>query len=421
MTDTTRIPRAMAVSSWLRPRRAGAHFPQRLLQLLWASCLFSLFVVGGAWALGEGEDLYNAGQADLAAARFEAAIEKFRQLSTQADQADRALYWVAYAEAKAGRKKAALATLARLQREFAKSPWLDDAKTLEVDLRGVDDPAQLPTEDEELKLYALNALHNVQPDKAIQLLGEFLRAAHSDRLKQQALWVLGQIDDPRAATLLLDLAKGRAGASPTLQREALRALAASGEANAVAALAEIYRSQADRELKKAVLDALVIAQDRATLLALVKAEKDPDLFEEGVTALGVNGGVAELRQLASSATGDAKAAIIRAIGIAGDSEALLEMIRAEKDPQALVDALDALALVEGEKVATELSRLYRERSEVEVRRAVLNAFFVQGNATALLEIFRQEKDRELRQAAFQFLTLMDDPAAEKLIENALKN
>lgn len=392
----------------------------RIGNYLLASLVAATLVVGSSQAVGEGENLYNAGQDALAKGRFEEAIASFRDLASRGDQPDRALYWVAYAEAKAGRKKSALATLKTLKHDHPHSAWYDDAQALEVELKGVDDAGEVPVKDEELKLYALNALHNVQPEKAVQLLQDFLKGQSSPRLRQQALFVLAQIDSPKAAQLLLEIAKD-AGKYPGLQRDALQALGSSGDDDAVKALVEIYRASSDKSLKREVFNALIASGDNAAIASLVRTESDPKLVEEGLTALGASGGTEELEALSRTLPASHRGALLQAIGIAGDEALLLKMVRAEKDPARLIDGLEALALVDGDKVQGELLAIYRERSEREVKRAVLNALFVQSSGKALLEIFRQEKDGDLRKEAFQFLTMIDDEDSVQLIEETLKN
>ena len=50
----------------------------------------------------------------------------------------------------------------------------------------------------------------------------------------------------------------------------------------------------------------------------------------------------------------------------------------------------------GMRTAPALHELYRAERDVELRKAVIETFFVEGNARALIEIAKTEKDRELR-------------------------
>jgi hypothetical protein len=48
----------------------------------------------------------------------------------------------------------------------------------------------------------------------------------------------------------------------------------------------------------------------------------------------------------------------------------------------------------------------RTETDAQIRREVLNAFFIQGNAEALIQVARAEKDPTLRREAVSKLSLM---------------
>jgi hypothetical protein len=53
-------------------------------------------------------------------------------------------------------------------------------------------------------------------------------------------------------------------------------------------------------------------------------------------------------------------------------------------------------------------------------RAVMHAYFVQSNATALVEIARQERDPELKREAVRMLSLMRSKEALDYLQELLK-
>jgi HEAT repeat protein len=59
-----------------------------------------------------------------------------------------------------------------------------------------------------------------------------------------------------------------------------------------------------------------------------------------------------------------------------------------------------------------LGSLYGTEKDREVRKAILNALFFQGNAKALVGIARSEKDAELRKEAVRELAIMDPKEAK---------
>ena len=61
----------------------------------------------------------------------------------------------------------------------------------------------------------------------------------------------------------------------------------------------------------------------------------------------------------------------------------------------------------GPRTADTLTSLYQNEKSVDIRKEIMNAFFLQGNAKALVNIARSEKDPELRKTAVEKLSLMN--------------
>ena len=271
------------------------------------------------------DELYRAAQRDLDASRWDQAIEKFRQIAQRGgSETDAALYWKAYAENKSGRSQQALASLQQLAGAHPKSEWVDDAEALEVEIRGGDDDEAPLSENDELKLYALNGLLGAEPERALPLLHKFLQGNHPPRLKEQALFVISQSETPEARKTLVDVARG--SAHPELQLKAVEYL-----------------------------------------------------------------------------------------GIAGDVEILAELARQEKNPAVRKQAIHGLGLTEGEKASATLRSIYSSSSDRSTREAVLEALFIQENARALIDLFKTEKDREVRREIVRYLSMMDSEEAEQFM------
>lgn len=283
---------------------------RRTLILLLSLAAFALPALGTE----PKDDLYRAAQRDLDSSRWSQAIEKFGQVAQSGgSEADAALYWKAYAENKAGQSQQALASLQQLAGAHPKSAWLDDAKALEVEIKG--DAGEAPlSEDEELKLYALNGLLGSDPQRALPLLQKFLRGNHSPRLREQALFVLSQSDSPEARKILVDVARG--SAYPELQLKAVEYLGIAGDVDILAELARqeknpqvrsqaihglglaegekasqalrsIYSSSTDPSIRKDVLQALFIQENARALIDLYRSEKDREVRREIVRYLSM--------------------------------------------------------------------------------------------------------------------------------------
>jgi hypothetical protein len=75
----------------------------------------------------------------------------------------------------------------------------------------------------------------------------------------------------------------------------------------------------------------------------------------------------------------------------------------------------------GQKSQDVLSEMYRTDPDPEVKREVLNAFFLQGNATRLIEVARAEKDGALKKEAVRWLSLMGSKEARAYMLELLKD
>lgn len=366
---------------------------------------------------GQKDELYREARTDLDAGRWAAAVDKFgRVAERKGADADAALYWKGYSQRKAGKTGEALATLRQLAGAYPKSGWLDDAKALELEIRG--DAGQRPDpaaeEDEELKLYALNGLMSSDSKRAVPMLLKFLEGKHSPRLKEQALFVLSQSDGPEARKILVEVARG--ARYPELQRKAIESIGVSGDADGIQALAEIYSSTTKPAIKIAILDAYLVSDQRARVFAVAREEKDPEVRRKAIGQLGPMDAQQELRQLYRSESSPAlKATILDGLAVADDVEALIEIARDEKDPGLRRKAISGLGINDSPQATAALKSLYTSNADAGVRVAVIEGLFVQDNAKALIELFRAEKDPALRKQIVQQLGLMDSDEAMEFL------
>jgi HEAT repeat protein len=132
------------------------------------------------------------------------------------------------------------------------------------------------------------------------------------------------------------------------------------------------------------------------------------------------GARAELWQLyRTEKSREVKEEIIQGLFIAGDMEHILELARTEPDRELQLEAIQKLGVM-GARTAPALWEIYRGQSDPEIREQVIQAFFVQGNAKALIEIAKTEKNRELRGEAVQKLSVMNHPEAREYLLQFLK-
>ena len=153
------------------------------------------------------------------------------------------------------------------------------------------DVADVRDVNDELKLAAIEALISAPADKALPLVSKVLEGNHSTEVKEAALFILSQIDEPEAQTTLLKFANEESG---ELQLEAIRMIGIGG-GTSMSNLKSIYES-GDSDAREAVLEAFMIAGDKESVFEIAKIAEGDD-FDEAVEMLAVMGARDELRQL----------------------------------------------------------------------------------------------------------------------------
>jgi hypothetical protein len=357
-------------------------------------------------------ELYEEGTDAIDDEDWDEAVRAFKAVAEMnGSRADGGLYWMAYALNKAGRRAEAMQAIQGLKKNYPKSKWLDDAKALELETRTARGERVPPEgiKDEDLKMIAINSLMHSDPEKAYPLLEKIVRGSSDKKIKERALFILAQSPSPRAQTLIADIARGKA--NPDLQRMAVKYIGIHGGERNRAVLSELYAS-GSREVKKEVLRALMIANDKARVHTAAKSESDPELRKDAIHLLGVMGARAELHSLYASETSpEVKKQIIQGLFLSNDGERLGDLARGEKDPQLRREAIRKLGLI-GAKTGPTLIALYGSSdTDFESKKAIIEAFFLQNNARALIDLSKRETNQALKKSALQKLSLMHDDEA----------
>jgi len=361
---------------------------------------------------------YDRGTQALDNESWDEAIQAFDGVARMGGRrADAGLYWKAYALNKAGRAADALAGIAQLRKAFPQSKWLKDAGALELEIRQRSGQGTAPESegDDELKLMALNGLLNTDADRALPLLEKFLQGGGSPKLRERALFVLSQSSSPQARDIVVRVAKGQQ--SPELQETAIKYLGLFGGPAAKQALADLYASSSSEEVKKAVLQSFMVSGEKTRVLAAARGEKSEELRKTAIHLLGVMGDQPELWEMYQAESSvEVKKSILHAMFVGGGSDRLTEVARSEKDPELRKAAIHSLGVM-GNKTGDVLVSIYQSDRDVDIKRQVLHALFVQGNAKALIQVARAEKDPNLKKEAVSHLSHMGSKeATDFLIE-----
>ena len=365
--------------------------------------------------------LYWDGQAALKKGDWNTALKRFQDLEKllrekEPKSADAALYWEAYTLVQAKRTTEAKTLIDKLHREFPDSRWSKDADSL---LRDTRPPAKTDTttsDDEELADIAVEGLMNAPPERALPLLKKVLQSNHSTKVKKRALFVLSQLGTDAALDVVIDVAKN----SPDLElrAEAIRMLGVSGEDRAIERLREIYATSKDAHEKKQIIEAWLVADRKDLVLASARNEPDASVRAKAIETLGALDASDELKQLFDvTQDADNRHAIVQALGVAGNEEALAAIAADAKLPENLrTEAMQSLGVAgAGEK----LVRLYGQANTPALKEAALQGLLVADDADAVLQLYRQAKNVEEKKALLRTLANMSDEGALKAIEGEL--
>ena len=369
------------------------------------------------------QELYEGGREALDDDRYENAEAKFDHLAQlNGPQTDAALYWKAYAENRLGKRDSALANIAELKRRFPQSRWQRDASALEMEVKQSTGQAPRPEaqQDDELRMLAIQGLMNSDPERAMPLLGKVLsNPSASPKEKSRALFVLAQSGSPQAREILSQVAKGQS--NPDLQSKAIQYLGMFGGAQSRKTLAEVYASSQDASIKRAILRSYMIAGDKDHLFEAAKNEKDDDVKREAIRQLGLVHGQSELQQLYRTDNSPAvRRELLQAFFLSGDASKLLEVAQTDKDPELRRTAIRNLGLIHSDESSKALQGIYAKETDRGVKEEVLNAFFLQGNAAAIVAIARSEKDPQLKKTAVSKLSIMHSKEATDYLMELLE-
>ncbi len=390
---------------------------------------------------------------------WQRALELFERAEEQPDRnADAAIYWQAHIWSQLENERNAMRMIRKLERQYPDSKWADDARALRVELSDTTDlAAQLQDSelmDDELRLYALGQLVHRDPDRAVPLIMRLIENSDQERVKRHALQLLAMANQEASNAMVLKLAKGSDGLE--MQIEAIRALAVSGSAQIGSLFEEIYEETQSAEVKRAVIEAAIPSGNTQFLQKLLAEETNNEVRSRIISTLGVLGETEQLHQYYNtSSSANERQEIAHALAIAGDAEGLLKIYRKETDPrlrtdlarsmaitgdsrvvdffrevaqssndeQELLAMLNALVILgDGSNLArdialqsdnprvqhkaievigiqgdiTQISQMYADTQDSEVKRALLKAFVISGASDAVLEALAHEEDPELR-------------------------
>ena len=411
------------------------------------------------------DSLYRLARERMNRGDYKRAAEMFMQVaqrSAKSPLAGDALYWNAYALYRSGGSSElghALGSLARLSRDFPNAASSGDASSLRMRVcgelakrgdescaaqvatraearrtsRSPDQEQGCPDEDDDERIAALNALLQMDADRALPVLERVLarRDKCSTTLRRKAVFLVSQKGDARAADILMNAVRNDPDSE--VKEQAVFWLGQTRDERAVDMLQEIMEKEtSDEVLDKAVF---ALSQHRsaraATILRDLASREGASLKrrEQAIFWLGQhrNGENAELLKSLYTRVKEEelKEKIIFSISQNRGSDGgkwLMDVALDSKEPIEM--RKKALFWVGQNRGASmdELTALYSRLVDREMKDQLIFVYSQRREPAAvdkLMDIARNEKDKELRKKALFWLGQSRDPRVLKFMEDLI--
>lgn len=417
-----------------------------------------------AWAKGDPADsLYRLAREALARADYKRASDLFHQIAEKYPQsayAGQALYYEAFSLYRSGgdddlntardrlnqlekqypsaapNDRATLLT--RVCGELAKRGDESCAASIEKAAQGAPDPAatrgdsqsqSCPSDDDDndVRIMALNALLQMDADRAIPILQKVLarRDACTAGLRRKAVFILSQKQTDQTANILMNVA--RTDPDEDVREQAVFWL--SQVPGSTGLLEGILKGSGDENIKEKALFSLSQqneprAQQALRDLALNEAE-NPDLREKAIFWLGQRHSTDNtefLRGLYSRLTNqDLKEKVLFSLSQQQGSGNEQWLMNIAANPKEDIDLRKKALFWAGQSgvAMSELVGFYNRMADSEMKEQMIFVFSQRPNDAAamdkLFDIAKNDKDPELRKKAIFWLGQSRDPRVQQFL------
>ena len=174
-------------------------------------------------------------------------------------------------------------------------------------------------------------------------------------LREHAIEMLGISGTPASLAALNELY--RDATDPAVKKAVLNALAISDDTEI---LGQLLAAESDPELKAELLQSMAVADDVDGLLNFLQGERDPELRAAAIEALAISGGSQARKSLVSlypSASPEEKKAVIEAMLIMDDAADLVALMKQETNPELQREMLEYLSMMDSEEADAYLFEL----------------------------------------------------------------
>jgi HEAT repeat protein len=284
----------------------------------------------------------------------------------------------------------------------------------------------------ELKLVALQALLNVDSEKAYPILVKILQEDGNPKLRRNAIFVLSRSKHPDVASLMAKLATE--DSDQEVRQQATLWLGKRKDTESLDLLFKIYNDTDDAKIKQIALFSL--SQNKSDeaqekLIAIARSEKDIKAREQAVFFLGQKRDEETVGLLISLYDRESdmriKEKLIYGLGQNKKSKSaqakLIAIAKGDKDSKAREHAIFWLGQNKNADLLPILVDMYNQSGETKVKnRLIMSIAQNKSKATVptLIGIARKEKNPELQKTIIFFLGRSKDEAALKYLQEIIE-
>jgi HEAT repeat protein len=425
---------------------------------VWAACalLFAAGCVGNAAAQNmeklnrfvqtqnasdASAKVFRAGRDFIGDENWKDAAEKFKSFIESYPKdanVDAALYWLAFAQVRLEKYIEASGQLQRLLKKFPNSNWADDARALQLQIdshlgnnRGIE--GGLKDEDEEIKIVALEALFQSNPERGMAYVSNMLKPGSnaSRHMKEAGIELIKRFGGEKTVPLLIEIIRNERDSE--LRKTAIETLGRTGDERAFDVLVEMVRTSTDDDVSNAAVFAISrfeTAKARAVLFEMARGAKSTEVRKNAIFWLSKDGDDAVLDELmklyASEQDAEIKKQIVFSLKRMGSPRSiakLYEIASGTGDVEVRKDAIHWIGQRGDEQAVSYLIKTYDSETNDEIKNQIIFALSRTSQKSALrklMEIARRDKSVELRKQAVFWLGRSDDPEAAQFLEDILK-
>jgi len=195
-------------------------------------------------------------------------------------------------------------------------------------------------------------------------------------------------------------------------------LGIAGDPEVLAGLVDLYNT-GDENMREAVLEAYLIADDAQSIYQIALNTDNEDDYQEAVEMLAAMDARDQLRQLRNAR--GISASLIEAYAISDDFESLRELSLDASDPELQAQAIEALGIVGGGEVNETLVQIYKNSESPDIREAALDGLLIADHDEGILELYRASDDPAEKRELLEYLVWMESEQVWDLIDAAFED